>query len=358
MKEFSISQHPLSTVLYLHSDRQSYQLDPDYQRDSDIWPLEKRQLLIDSIINGFDIPKIYFHKFAQPRTIKGKRYSHAIVDGKQRLTSIWGFIDGDFPLGENTEFLHDKSIKIAGLTYKELAKKYPLIKTRFDSYPLLIVVIDTADIDLIEDMFSRLNEAVPLSAAEKRNAFGGPLPPVIRRLAKEEFFTNNVPFANKRYRHYDLLSKFLLIEDKTKVVDTKKIYLDEFTKDWREKSSSEATKLGKKVSAVTASMSDCFIKSDPLLRSVGMLVLYYHLFRMAREDGWIKLISRKKLFDFEKERAANRILAEQDISKAKYDLLEFDRYVQTPNDAYAINVRLIILLKNVFTKELAEKYRI
>ena len=58
-----ISDVRLSTVLYIYSERDGLELDPAYQRLSDIWTLEKKQLLIDSIINGYDIPKFYFHRF-------------------------------------------------------------------------------------------------------------------------------------------------------------------------------------------------------------------------------------------------------------------------------------------------------
>ncbi len=34
---------------------------PEYQRESGVWAPEKQQLFLDSIFNGFDIPKIYFH---------------------------------------------------------------------------------------------------------------------------------------------------------------------------------------------------------------------------------------------------------------------------------------------------------
>ena len=56
-----------STILYLYSDRKHIKIDPEYQRMGDIWTIEKRQLLIDSILNGFDIPKIYFHKHSPPK---------------------------------------------------------------------------------------------------------------------------------------------------------------------------------------------------------------------------------------------------------------------------------------------------
>ena len=81
--------------------------------------------------------------------------------------------------------------------------------------------------------------------------------------------------------------------------------------------------------------------------------LYYHLFRLAHNDGWELEITRKSLADFEQKREANRKKAEKDITKANYDLIEFDRYAQSPNEGYAIKFRLKILLREVFKKKIS-----
>jgi hypothetical protein len=79
----------------------------------------------------------------------------------------------------NFKYLAEPSLQLNGLTYPDLVKQHNRIAIRFDSYVLPIVCVETDDMDLIEDMFSRLNEAVPLNAAEKRNALGGPMVRII-----------------------------------------------------------------------------------------------------------------------------------------------------------------------------------
>lgn len=346
-----ISDLRQSTILYLYSDRKYIKLDPEYQRMGDIWTLEKRQLLIDSILNGFDIPKIYFHRFRTPVSEGGVSLRYAIVDGRQRLEAIWKFIDGDFPLADDFSCLEDESIRAGGMTYKELGAQYPSLKIKFDAYDLSVVTIETDDLEIIEDMFSRLNEAVPLSAAEKRNAFGGPLPLAIRAVSRHPFFKKHIPFSNSRYRHFDLAVKFLLFEDKDALVDTKKVYLDRFVKDWRDQKRPKPTAIERQSKVVLTAMSGVFTEKDPLLRSVGNVVLYYFLFRTALREGWSEKVKRKVLSDFEAQRKENRSIAQTDIGKADYDLLEFDRYIQTPNDAYALELRFRILLQYAFGQE-------
>ena len=105
--------------------------------------------------------------------------------------------------------------------------------------------------------------------------------------------------------------------------------------------------------ANTARMVQVFTHPDPLLGQVGMVILYYHLFRLAEHEDWDGEITRKRLADFDKVREANRKKAEQSLATADYDLIEFDRYAQSPNDAYAIRLRLRILLREVFGRDVA-----
>lgn len=335
-----------STTLFLYSERQHINIEPEYQRMGDIWTVEKRQLLIDSIINGFDIPKIYLHRPSKPFLNNNIPIKYSIIDGRQRLEAIWKFIDGDYPLSDDFCFLDNESKNVGALTYSELGTNFPDRKLKFDAFRLSVMVIQTDDLELIEDMFSRLNEAVPLNAPEKRNAFGGPLPEVIRSIARHNFFTKHLPFPNSRYRHYDLATKFLFLEQRNALVDTKKVYLDRFVANAPNSQSLSAIR--KQTQKTLSLMSKVFTERDPLLKSIGSVVLYYFLFRTAFKEDWHQELSRQALNNFEQRRSENRRIAQTNLPDADYDLLEFDRYIQAPNDAYALRIRFSILLKEVF----------
>jgi len=345
MSDFRLGTYPSSSVLYVYSTRDDIWFDPPYQRLGDVWPLQKRQLLIDSILNGFDIPKLYFHEFFPPKTIDGQRRSYAIVDGKQRLQSIFSYIEGSFGLGEDFILFAEPDRQLAGLTYQDLAKTHPDLKARLDGFVLPIITIRTTDPDLIEDMFSRLNEAVPLNAAEKRNAFGGPLPVVIRELAKHKFFNTKLPFDNKRYRHYEIITKFLYFQHSGKLRDTKKVYLDAFVAGFKDAAAASA--LEKDCLTVLDLMASIFTSGDSLLRAQGMVVLYYYLYMDARKHGWNSMPTRESLDKFEAKRKANRAAAEKDVAKADYELLEFDRLAQSLNDSVTLNFRYAVMRKHV-----------
>jgi len=316
-------------------------LEPPYQRESEIWTLYKKQLLIDSLINGYDIPKLYFHEYDKAQLHNGLLRKYAIVDGKQRLAAIWDFLDGKFGLHPGFEYQRDSKLKLGGLTYQQISSAYPTVQARFTGRRLSVVTIRTDDTDLIEDMFSRLNEAVPLNAAEKRNAFGGPVPIAIRKLVKEKYFTEILPISSKRYRHHDLACKFLLLQSEPNIVDTKKGRLDTFVQEYRDKKwNNKCTKVSSIVRNTMSEMSSFFRKDDPLLSSPLMCVVYYTLFKEGVLGVPQTGRNRKALANFEADLQSNRQLAADESDETDFTLLEYDQIARSPNDAATIEFRV------------------
>ena len=356
MADFTLSDYKNASILVLYSRRNEIKLDPPYQRIGGVWNRETRQLLLDSILNGFDLPKFYFHEFVPPKRDRGRVLHFAIIDGKQRLQTIWDFIDGSIALADDFIFLADDSVDAKGMTYLELGQRYPQQKALFDAYYLDVVTIRTREIDRIEDMFSRLNEAAPLNAPEKRNAFGGPLPSEITKVSKHRFFDKKVPFADTRYRHRDLAAKALWIEHRDAIVNTKKADLDGFVrlfKDLRRQDKPAASPetvagLVSDTKATLDTMARVFSDRDTLLRQVGLITLYLHLYRSIRREK-VGPVRRCELEWFEKLKLENRKRAEADtpIDQLDKELLEFDKHTQTPNDGYALRIRLRILLRRL-----------
>lgn len=357
-RPFRIGQLESNTVTDVNSLWRAIDFEPTYQRQSDIWVDSKRQLFIDSLINGYDIPKLYFHDLSWASKGRNKRY--AIIDGKQRLEAIHAFIEGDFVLSEEFEDVEQATSNgaghAAGLSYQELSATQPDLKARFDQAELPIVLIQTDDLESIEEMFSRLNEAVPLNAPEKRNALGGPLPRRIRQLAKEPLFTSRLAFQNARYRHLDLATKFLYMEHRGGLTDLKKRDLDNFVKQFKaQKLIKRSQELYEKSASVLETMSNVFVPGDPLLASVGMVTIYYQLFREGQAATWSSKITRAALLEFDDERQQNRARVKevQELVlagkrpplalKINPVLTAFERFVQSPNDVTALTRRYEVL---------------
>ncbi|WP_427872677.1 DUF262 domain-containing protein [Flavobacterium sp. MMS24-S5] len=334
-----------STILRIYSEREEIETSPEYQRNGGVWTPEKKQLLIDSIINNYDIPKIYFHQYSrEDRSKIGKSYS--IIDGKQRLETIWSFINNEFKISEDFDYQDDESIKIAGMSYNDIAQEYPKLKIKFDSFVLPIICVITNDFDLIEDMFSRLNEAAPLNSAEKRNAYGGDMVKAIRDISSLKLFTQKVKFKNNRYQHYEIAARYLLVEtsnyENSKLIDTKKVYLDSMAKRYKTGNTKLVENFKNNVEKIVESMAITFINQDNLLRTQGIMVVYYLLFKKALEKNIT--ISRIDLQNFDDLVKNNRLKAEKNYEDADFELLEFDRLSQYgTNDVSTIKEKLRIL---------------
>src|SRR5919198_2448554 len=148
--------------------------DPPYQRQSAVWSLDRQQRFIDSLLNGYDVPKIYLHD------LRGQHPTrvYALVDGKQRVTTIWRFLRDEFPLSPSfqveeanlPELPPGTPPPLAGQRFSEL---HPAWQAVLRGTGLSVVLIQNATEEDIEELFARLNNGQPLNAAEKRNARGG-----------------------------------------------------------------------------------------------------------------------------------------------------------------------------------------
>ena len=340
-----------STIMLLYSERNEIRLDPPYQRMGGVWTKEKKQLLIDSILNDYDIPKIYFHSYSREQKAE-TGIEYAVIDGRQRLETIWEFIDGKYTLSKDFEYQRDPSINLAGLSYDDMAKEFPRIKIKFDSFVLPVISVDTDDEDLIEDMFYRLNEAVPLNAAEKRNSIGGDLVKAIREISEHDFFINRVKFGNKRYQHREVAARFLLAEENLEygkgLLDTKKVYLDALARNYHSGKETEVNAMHQSVSNILDKMCEVFTNGDELLRAQGNMTIYFLLFKFALARGLESNITRRKLIDFNDKLKANRLAASEDYENSTFELLEYDRLTQQgTNDSSNIKERLSILMSEL-----------
>ncbi|MFE2426850.1 DUF262 domain-containing protein [Streptomyces sp. NPDC059373] len=188
------------TVYTVHQRRRRIDPRPPYQRGP-VWSPKKQQLLIDSLLRGYDMPKIYLRKVSRDP------YSHEVIDGQQRLRALWSFLDNEYPIGEDSS---DLPGDLVGKLYSELSEDEQ------DSIGLFKVSIselrDTSDIS-VRELFLRLQEGESLNAAEKRNAMGGPVRDFVNSLAEEHpLFPVLNGNPNKRFSWQELGAIALRLE--------------------------------------------------------------------------------------------------------------------------------------------------
>jgi hypothetical protein len=283
------------------------------------------------------------------RTKDGKIVKYAIIAGKQRLETIWGFKADLFPLSKDFVYNDNEKVNAKGMKYSELSEEYPALSVHFDSFVLPVILVRTDDCDLIEDMFSRLNEGVPLSAAEKRNAIGGPMAKAIRDLAQNKFFTKKVRIRNSRYQHLEVAGRLMFIENSlmhNQLIDTKKTYLDEFVWTYKRNKNLSLKELYGAVIKILESMNEVFEDTDEMLMSQGVIPIYYLLYRSLDKLNKAGNVDRKDLDRFREAVRINRKEAEEDLNKANFELLEYHRLsIQGTNDASSIRERYRIISK-------------
>ena len=345
MTEFVISNLQDASILSLNDMKDSILINPDYQREGGVWSKSKKQLFIDSLINRYDVPKFYFHLLSGEW--KNDTFAYSVIDGRQRLEAIWEFIAGAFPLSNDVIYLDDPSLEIRNLTYAELAQKFPRLATRFNARSLTVMVVTADDIDFIEDMFTRLNEAVPLNAAEKRNSFGGPLPKATRQLVTHPFLLNEVPISSTRYRHHDLVAKILYLEywlqQYYEISDTKKASVDHFFRSHKDAADKTIIDAVNSTTTLLDKMHEVFTEKDSLLRSPGSLSVYFLLFSVLSKENKLDSVQRNDLVRFEEFRAENRRKFESTDEEVDFKLIEYDELAQSSNDAAALAARLSTL---------------
>jgi hypothetical protein len=296
---------------------------PIYQRYGNIWSPERKKLLIDTIINGFDIPKFYFNYFLEANNILNpKGSSYAVIDGKQRLQTILDFLNDDFKLSNNFVYYEHPDIDLSNLTFSDLTINHPNVASIIEEYILDIVYIITDDEDRLEELFLRLNGGYALTNAEKRNAIGGDLNREIRTIVESHpFFVNKIRFKNPRYQHQDLLTRLLLIEKNEALVSLTNIALDQFVRDRRIESHETNNLVAKTISELDKFVV-AFGDKDVLLRGKGVIPVYYYF--ISRHNPILDSF-REFILQFENLRADNRSKPEEEQLPI---LIEFDRWNQ------------------------------
>jgi hypothetical protein len=228
---FRVIQQPAQTLSTWWHDQKEIDLDPVYQRKGHIWSNKQKQDLIDTILNGFDIPKFYLADFTfLDSDLNRNRKKYAVIDGKQRLITIFDFFDNQFTLSSKFTLYEEPDLRLQGLSYRDLQTNYPKIARRFENYNLTVMSVITDDEQKINELFLRLNASKPLVGAEIRNAMQGEVPELIRVLVEHPFWVKT-RFNKLRGQDKNSAAKLLLIEHAGTFVDTKKKQLDDLVQE-------------------------------------------------------------------------------------------------------------------------------
>lgn len=157
-------------------------LDPDFQRNDQLWSPQKQSRLIESLLIRIPLPTFYFD-CAEDET-------WTVVDGLQRLTALNNFVvrDVDDP----------KKLRLTGLEY--LGKDYDsrsyeelprMLQRRLQEQTIFAYIIRPGTPEKVKtSIFERINTGgLSLNAAEIRNSvYRGTAAKAVRNMAEMEEF--------------------------------------------------------------------------------------------------------------------------------------------------------------------------
>lgn len=177
-------------------------LQPDFQRVTDVWDNVKKSRLIESILLGLPLPSFYFSEDPVSQKL-------SIIDGSQRICAIRDFVlEKENPLKlEGLQFLKN----FDGFTFSQLAR--PEVK-RIKSLKITMNTLRKGTpLDVKYIIFQRVNTAgVPLTPQEMRHALNqGPAAIFIKELADMESFkkATNYSVESKRMQDRDFVNRFI-----------------------------------------------------------------------------------------------------------------------------------------------------
>lgn len=173
------------TIEKLNKERNQISF-PEYQREKSLWTTEKKGLLIDSILRDIDIPKLYFNRL--------KDGQFEVIDGQQRLWSIWQFLDDEY--GYKSE---DKKSVFSRLSQSQ--------KEGIWKYKLQITMFDEADDAYLRELFVRLQFGLLLNTGEKLHAAIGRMKQFVFGTFVTHSFIENIGIPQRRYAKQTLCAQ-------------------------------------------------------------------------------------------------------------------------------------------------------
>jgi hypothetical protein len=156
-------------------DHGEIDLAPEFQRRARVWDIKRKSRLIESLLLKIPLPVFY--------VAADEIENWAIVDGLQRTTTIYDFLQGKFALS-GLEYL----TRLDGKGYSELPRH---IQRRIEETEFVVHVIEPGTPEAVMiNIFKRINTGgVSLNGQEIRNALNkGPVREFLKELASSKEF--------------------------------------------------------------------------------------------------------------------------------------------------------------------------
>jgi Protein of unknown function DUF262 len=296
---------------------------PEYQREKSLWPVEKKSMLIDSILKEIDIPKLYFNRL--------KDNDIEVVDGQQRLWSIWEFLDGEFQYRVDGQKRY----------FSELT---PTQQEAIRDYNLQVTIFNDADEDYLRDLFVRLQLGLLLNTGEKLHAETGKMKNFVFGTLAEHKFIKSLGIPVRRYAKQTLCAQICInsfTKEKLKIfARTRYEDLNSFFKEYADPQGKDLDLFRtqtKRIPSVLDRLWECFNdKTEDLKNRSYILSIYLFVEERGLNRNEEKLFSNFIFLLWRRLKDEARL----GIDRKNRELYSFQSYLSSaPGEQYQIQRR-------------------
>lgn len=307
-----------------HVTQKSIDPHPSFQRGY-VWDEIRASRLIESLLMNIPIPVCYF--------AEEENGNFTVIDGHQRLYSIWRFLNNHFRL-KGLETLSEYN----NLFFKDLVERdQKLIQGR---YIRCIVITQDSHPEIRFEVFERLNSgAMSATDQEIRNSvYRGKFNDLIKSLANTKRWLNALGKTklDKRMKDEELILRFFAINENYLYYKAPiRTFLSKYACE-KTFSQQDGKNIRKKISSdEVAHLSHLFEETIDKVTAV----FGEHAFRAYIDGEWEKRINRP-LFDaitlvFSKLSLSDLLAKSSDIKNKLIELYKDDRFIQATSGSKA-----------------------
>lgn len=319
------------TVEKLFRDRTRISF-PEYQREKALWTTEKKSLLIDSILRDIDIPKLYFNRL--------KDKSIEVVDGQQRLWSIWQFLDDEFAYqGEGAK--------------RTFSKLSPSQQQKITDYVFQVTVFEEADDDYLRLLFVRLQLGLLLNTGERLHAATGKMKQLVFDKLARHPFIQHLGVLERRFVRETLCAQIAINSfSRQKLREFARTRYDDLEHFFDEYADPQGKDLdffrveAKKIKGVLDQLWECFGPKSKEFKNRSYILSMYLLLDELVGDGTLSQSERKEFANFV-TKLWGRLREEKSMGmdRRNRELYTFETLISSaPGEAYQIERRHTKLL--------------
>lgn len=300
---------------------------PMFQRGF-VWSVAQASKLIESFLLGLPVPSIFLYKEKESQKL-------LVIDGQQRLQTIFGYFNNTFPDTKRPFYLKDVNPNWKDSSFLDLDEPD---KRRLKDYVLRAIIVeqlDPKDNTSIFHIFERLNTGgTILNPQEVRNSiYQGEFNNLLKELNKDENWRKviGLPKPDKRMRDIELILRFFALH--YEYPDYKKP-MKKFLSDFMDKNKNQTDKIKefKEIFNKTVSIISNDLEPKPFRMKAGLNAAVFDSIMVAFSLN------------------LNRIPL--DIKSRHKQLLKDDTYIECINkvttDEKVVKQRILLAIKKLF----------